>query len=147
MRDLLIPLEAVVAVLVLLVLLLVGVASRRRYLSRGVGAFDCSIRHPGATRGRGWRLGVARYRSDGIEWYRLFSLSPRASSAWLRADLNVVERRRPAGPETFALLAGSIIARCRIGEDEVEIAMTDQAYTGFASWLESAPPGQNVNVA
>jgi hypothetical protein len=25
--------------------------------------------------------------------------------------------------------------------------MTEQAYTGFAAWLEAAPPGQNVNVA
>jgi hypothetical protein len=147
MRDVLIPLEAIVAVLVVILLLIIGVASRRRYLTRSVGAFDCSIRLAERPRGKGWRLGVGRYESDRVDWYRLFSVSPRPATSLQRAELDVLERRRPAGPETFAVLAGSIIARCRYRGEQVELAMTEQAYTGFASWLESAPPGQNVNVA
>ena len=153
MHDLLIPLEVVVAVLVLTALLLIGVVSRRRFLTRDVGAFDCSLRLQSSAAGsdgpagKGWRLGVARYESDRIDWYRVFSVSPRAAESLVRAELDVQERRRPAGPETFAVLAGSIIARCRYRGMEVELAMTEQAYTGFAAWLEAAPPGQNVNVA
>ncbi len=147
MHDLLIPLEVVVAVLVVTALLLIGVVSRRRFLTRDVGAFDCSLRLQSGPAGKGWRLGVARYESDRIDWYRVFSVSPRAAESLVRAELDVQERRRPAGPETFAVLAGSIIARCRYRGMEVELAMTDQAYTGFAAWLEAAPPGQNVNVA
>jgi len=147
MRDLLIPVEVVVAVLVLTALLLFGVVSRRRFLTRDVGAFDCSLRVGSSPAAKGWRLGVARYESDRIDWYRVFSVSPRPAESLVRAELDVQERRRPAGQETFAVLAGSIIARCRYRGELVELAMTDQAYTGFAAWLEAAPPGQNVNVA
>jgi hypothetical protein len=33
------------------------------------------------------------------------------------------------------------VLRCRVGEREVELAMTPGVLTGFLSWLESAPPG------
>jgi hypothetical protein len=147
MHDLLIPLEVVVVVLVVTALLLFSVVSRRRFLARDVGAFDCSLRLGANAATKGWRLGVARYESDRIDWYRVFSVSPRPAETLVRAELDVQDRRRPSGQETFAVLAGSIIARCRYRGDLVELAMTEQAYTGFAAWLEAAPPGQNVNVA
>src|SRR4051794_22824990 len=150
MHGLLIPLEVVVAVFVVTAALLLGVVSRRRFLTRDVGAFDCSLRFGGGSAGsagKGWRLGVARYEADRIDWYRVFSVSPRPGASLVRAELDVQDRRRPSGQESFAVLAGSIIARCRYRGSEVELAMTEQAYTGFASWLEAAPPGQNVNVA
>jgi len=37
--------------------------------------------------------------------------------------------------------------RCADEHGPLELAMSNQSYTGFASWLESAPPGQNVSVA
>jgi hypothetical protein len=147
MHGLLIPLEVVIAVLAVTAALLLGVASRRRFLTRGAGAFDCSLRFGTARPGKGWRLGLARYEADRIDWYRVFSVSPRPGTSLVRGELDVQDRRRPSGADSFAVLAGSIIARCRYRGEEVELAMTDQAYTGFAAWLESAPPGQNVNVA
>src|SRR6185437_66383 len=81
MRDLLIPVEVVVAVLVLTALLLFGVVSRRRFLTRDVGAFDCSLRVGSSPAAKGWRLGVARYESDRIDWYRVFSVSPRPAES------------------------------------------------------------------
>jgi hypothetical protein len=147
MDDLLIPVEVVVAVLAATALLLGGVVSRRRFLTRGVGAFDCSLRLGGGSTAKGWRLGVARYEPDRIDWFRVFSASLRPAESLVRSELDVQDRRRPSGQETFAVLAGAIIARCRYRDELVELAMTEQAYTGFAAWLESAPPGQNVNVA
>jgi hypothetical protein len=146
-HGLLIPLEVVVVVCAAIAVLLIGVASRRRFLARGFGGFDCSLRFGEGRTGKGWRLGVARYEADRIDWYRVFSVSPRPGFSLIRAELLVQERRRPSAPESFSILAGSIIARCRYREDEVELAMSEQAYTGFAAWLEAAPPGQNVNVA
>jgi hypothetical protein len=146
-HGLLIPLEVVVAVCAATALLLIGVASRRRFLARGFGGFDCSLRFGESRTGKGWRLGVARYEADRIDWYRVFSVSPRPGSSLVRSELLVQERRRPSAQESFSILAGSIIARCRYRDEEVELAMSEQAYTGFAAWLEAAPPGQNVNVA
>ena len=148
MRGLIVPLEAVVGLAVLLLLLLAGVVARRRWLGRGVGSFDCSLRaRTSRPAGTGWALGVARYGPDEIDWFRVFGVSPRASRTLRRRDLEVLERREPSGPEAFAVMAGAIVVVCRYAGQRLELAMSPQAYTGFASWLEAAPPGQNVNVA
>ena len=44
-------------------------------------------------------------------------------------------------------MAGSSSRDVATADADVELAMSEQAYTGFAAWLEAAPPGQNVNVA
>lgn len=147
MDDLLIPLEAVGVLLVLLVAAIVGVVVRRRWLSRSFGTFDCSLRTETGPHGKGWQLGVARYEADRIEWFRVFSVSMRPRHVLQRGDLMVQERRTPSGAEAFSVMSGFLIVRCRLARGMVELAMSEQSYTGFASWLESAPPGQNVSVA
>jgi hypothetical protein len=143
----LIPLEAVGALVCLLVLLVVGVVVRRRWLGRGVGTFDCSLRTSLDRVGKGWTLGVARYEADRIEWFRVFGIALSPARVLRRSDLAVQERRYPSGPEAFAVMSGAVIVRCAYESRQIELAMSDQAYTGFASWLEAAPPGQNVSVA
>ncbi len=147
MGDLLIPLEVVGALLVVLVGALVAVVARRRWLGRGIGTFDCSLRTSAAAHGKGWVLGVARYEADRIEWFRVFSASVRPREVLQRGDVMVQERRMPSGAEAFSIMSGFVVVRCRRGAGLVELAMSEQSYTGFASWLEAAPPGQNVSVA
>ena len=147
MHGLIIPLEVVGLLLLLLVAGVVGVVFRRRWLGRRAGTFDCSLRTSTGAHGKGWALGVARYEADRIEWYRVFSVSPRPRQILRRVDLMVQERRSPSGAEAFSVMTGFVIVRCRRGSAFVELAMSEQSYTGFASWLEAAPPGQNVSVA
>lgn len=147
LSGLLIPLEAVGALVCLLILLAVGVVVRRRWLGRGVGTFDCSLRTTLDRLGKGWALGVARYEADRIEWFRVFGVSLSPSRVLQRSDLAVRERRYPSGPEAFAVMSGFVIVRCVYENRQIELAMSERAYTGFASWLEAAPPGQNVSVA
>jgi len=142
-----IPLEVVAALLLVLVLFVVGVVARRRWLSRRSGTFDCSLRTTEASLGKGWALGVARYEEDRIEWFRVFAVSVRPNRVLRRGDVVVQNRRYPRGPEAFSVMAGSVVLRCRDRGRFVELAMSEQASTGFASWLEAAPPGQNVSVA
>ena len=97
--------------------------------------------------GKGWILGLARYEADRIEWFRVFDLSMRPRRVLQRGDLQVQERRYPVGPEAFSLMTGVVIVRCAYERGPLELAMSEQSYTGFASWLEAAPPGQNVSVA
>jgi hypothetical protein len=149
-HELLLSLEIAGACAVLLLVALVAVVLRRRRLTARLGTFDCSIRQ---TRGhrRRWALGVARYESDRLDWYRTFSLSPRPSCTYARRALDVTLFRDAEGPELVAVQPGAMIVECRFTNagagEEIELAMSPDAYTGFASWLESAPPGQNVNVA
>ena len=147
MSGLLIPIEAVGALVCLLLALAIGVVVRRRWLGRGVGTFDCSLRTTLDRMGKGWTLGVARYQADRIDWFRVFGFSVKPSRVLPRSDLAVAERRYPSGTEAFAVMSGFVIVRCAYDGRQIELAMSEQAYTGFASWLEAAPPGQNVSVA
>jgi Protein of unknown function (DUF2550) len=97
--------------------------------------------------GQGWTLGTARYAEDMLEWYRVFSFSPRPRWVFPRRELEVRGRRVPDGPEALALLSGAVVLECSWGERWVELAMADDALTGFLAWLESAPPGQHLDVA
>ncbi|MCI2239310.1 DUF2550 domain-containing protein [Paenibacillus sp. TRM 82003] len=144
MRELLLSLEVAGACALVVLLGLVLVLVRRRRLTGRLGTFDCSVRHPSSRR---WALGVARYETDRLDWYRTFSLSPRPSCSFARGALDVTRRRDADGQERLAVQPGAIVVECRHRGAALELAMSSDAYTGFASWLESAPPGQNVNVA
>lgn len=146
MDGLLIPVEVLGALLFVVVAALVSVVVRRRWLNRSVGTFDCSLRTGSGAHGKGWALGIARYEADRIEWFRVFSWALRPQHVLRRTQLQVVDRRYPTGAEALSVMSGFVIVRCRRGSAFVELAMSEQSYTGFASWLESAPPGQNVSV-
>ena len=146
MELLLVPLEVLGVLVLLLLLSLVAVVLRRRTLLGQVGTFDCSLRTSRRGRRR-WALGVGRYEVDRLDWYRMFSFSVRPSCSYARGALDVVGRREPTGAEALAVQPGAIVVDCRHRGDDLQMAMSRDAYTGFASWLESAPPGQNTNVA
>jgi hypothetical protein len=124
---------------------------RRRLIQRPGGTFDCSLRpappegaEPG---GKGWVYGVARYSGDRVEWFRVFSYAPRPRRVLLRPAIEVLGRRAPQGSEELALLSDAVVLTCVHRGDRLELAMSDDALTGFLAWLEAAPPGQRVNVA
>ena len=128
---------------VLLLVLVIGVALiiRRRWLSRHGGTFELSYRARATTPGRGWLLGLGRYTGDRLEWFRIFSLSPRPKMVWQRSTLNYVERRDPEGVEQLSLYPGHVVIRCETPAGDVEMALGSSSLMGFQSWLEAAPPG------
>ena len=96
----------VVALVVLvLVLLIGGFLVRLRYLAGQVGSFECALRPRGAQR---WLSGVASFRLDSLEWYRLVSFSTRPSRSWSRLNLELseVRRRREQGRVVEVALRG-----------------------------------------
>jgi hypothetical protein len=133
----------------LLLVLGVGVFVLRRFvLTRGVGTFDCSLRQPDVAAGSsGWMPGVARYERDRLDWFRVFTMSPKPSRSLFRRRLMILDHRSPQGSEIYGVLPGWVIVRCAYGAHTVELAMSEPAYSGLATWLESAPPGQNVSIA
>ncbi|WP_381794074.1 DUF2550 domain-containing protein [Streptomyces niveus] len=139
-----------------LVVLLVAVGLfvfglRRRLIQRSGGTFDCSLRWNVAeepdTSGKGWVYGVARYSGDRINWFRVFSYAPRPRRSLERSAIEVLARRAPEGEEELALLSDSVVLGCVHQGTRLELAMGEDALTGFLAWLEAAPPGQRVNVA
>jgi hypothetical protein len=95
--------------------------------------------------GRGWSYGIAQYGADRVDWYRIFSYAFRPAAVLTRRDLEVVGRREPEGTEELALFPGWTILDCRFGAGYAELALSEDALTGFLSWLEAAPPGQDVS--
>ena len=144
--DVEVGLEVVAALIGLLVLGVLGIGLRRRALQRSGGTFDCSLREKVGPHARGWILCVARYEGDAIAWFRVISLSPRPRRVVNRRDLQVVGRRQPHGQEAFSMMGGAVVVSCRERNRPLELGMSEPALTGFLAWLESAPPGQNVNV-
>lgn len=141
------------AVLLLLLMGLFVFGLRRRLIQRSGGTFDCSLRwnvseaesaDPG---GKGWIYGVARYNGDRIDWFRIFSYAPRPRRTMERGGIEVLDRRLPSGEEELALLSDQVVLGCGLDGTRVELAMSEDALTGFLAWLEAAPPGQRVNVA
>jgi hypothetical protein len=128
---------------VLLVILLFGalLVVRRRVLSRHGGTFELSLRESASAEGRGWVLGMGRYRENSLEWFRIFSPVPRPRRTWRRNDLSVLSQRAPEGPEHFSLYAGHVVVVCRTPRGEAEFAMSPSSLTGLQSWLEAGPPG------
>jgi hypothetical protein len=136
-------LDSAGAVLLLVVCYGLLLVVRRRVLSRNGGTFELSLRVRSAQAGRGWVLGLGRYREERLEWFRIFSPSPRPRRIWQRAQLEITGQREPSGTEAFALYGGHVVVECRTPEGAVELAMSPSALTGFSSWLESGPPGSD----
>jgi hypothetical protein len=136
--------EALGALIALAALAFIALAIRRRILRRQGGTFDCSMRLSAKKHGQGWVYGIARYRGDGLEWFRVFSFSPRPRRWIARRDLVVRGRRDPKGPEVMAVLPGAIVVECEVSGRPLELAMSPDAMTGFLSWLEAAPPGRHL---
>jgi hypothetical protein len=141
------PVTTVILIALCLVVAVLALPLRREALRRRGGLFDCGLRTDRSRAGRGWMIGVGLYAGDTIAWYRVFSYSPRPKRVIARRSLDVVARRVPAGVERGVLLAGSVIIECVDAQGPLELAMPESALTGFLSWLESAPPGTDLNVA
>ena len=103
---------------------------RLRRLSNRVGSFECALR-------QGSKLipGVAHYAVGRIEWYRAWSVAPRPTFTWYRDSLTLSGRQPMAGNES------QYVVSCFHAGSPVELIMSHSAYSGFASWLEAAPPG------
>jgi hypothetical protein len=147
---------ALVAGWTLLLILLIaavsalGLASRRILLGRTGGTVECGLR---AGQAASWRLGLAAYQSDELHWFSAFGLRLRPNEIFDRHALSVLTRRPAAQAEVVSIGPGTMVVECLAGGDDaavlaagsaprtVELAMSQEALTGFLAWLESSPPG------
>ena len=139
-------LDAAGALLVLVLLYGVTLIIRRRLLSRHGGTFELSYRVRSERAGRGWLLGLGRYSGDALEWFRIFSLSPRPKRVWQRDTLSYVDRREPEGRERMSLYPDHVVVVCSTPAGKLELAMSRSSLTGLQAWLESGPPGTTTTV-
>jgi hypothetical protein len=139
-------------VLALIVLAAAALASRRYLLERNGGTVECALRSPAGS--GAWRLGVLSYQHDSLRWHGALGVLLRPERVFHRRAISVVSRR-PADPtETVTLGIDRIVVEVSLkpsadssgspSGENVELAMTDQALTGFLAWLEASPPGSHL---
>lgn len=129
-----------VAAFALVVIPILWLYLRRRWLSRQGGMFDCSL-----LVGRRWVIGVARYNGELLQWFRIFSLSFRPQVSYRRTATQALETRELTDAERDDLYPGMRVVRLEAtldfeGPDTWELAMPAESVTGLLSWLEAAPP-------
>jgi len=141
------PFVAVELVLALVVLMVVGaltfVWARRRFISGDGRPVMLCAQRPDA--GGRWRLGLARLSSDRFEWFSIVGPSLRPEVSWVRGELDFGSAVPLADP--IPGLADPVAVEGRAGAETCEFAFVPAAYTAVRAWLESSPPGFNVNVA
>jgi hypothetical protein len=136
-------------VLALIVLAAVGLATRRYLLERSGGTVDCALRSPAGS--GAWRLGVLMYAHDALQWHGALGILLRPEQTFHRRSLSVISRRAADPSEIVTLGDGRIVVEIAVKPPAdasgspparpVELAMTEQALTGFLAWLEASPPG------
>jgi Protein of unknown function (DUF2550) len=143
------------AALVLVFLAAALLASRRYLLERSGGTVECALRNPAGS--GAWRLGVLSYQHDSLSWYGALGVLLRPEHDFHRRSLRVVSRRPAEPSEAVTLGTDRMIVEVAVSpspeipgaggaaEEHVELAMTDQALTGFLAWLEASPPGSHLS--
>ncbi len=135
--------EIVAGTLILLAVAALGfIFLRRRVLGKGSLLMLCAMRPPGRDH---WRLGLLRFGGSTLRWFTLVGPSMRAQHTWERPRLDLDAPQPVAEP--IAGLPDAVAVRCHHGDDDFELALAPDGYTVMRSWLESSPPGFNVNVA
>jgi hypothetical protein len=147
LRDSMDVADVALAVLILWALLVFAFLIRRAAIRRGAASLECSLN---LGNGRGWRIGLARYANEDLQWFRLFSLMPQPTLTVSRRGIRVLGRRAPRRLEAVAVTTGAVILECDVtGSDgtsrTVEIAMSPSGANGFLAWIESAPPGTHAH--
>lgn len=127
---------------VLAVLALAYIFVRRRLLSSGAPLMLCALRLPGRS---SYRLGLLRFSGSTLEWFTLIGPSPRPLRSWDRPGLELGPPEVPT--EAISGLPEAVTVQCHYEGEEFRIALASAAYPAMRSWLESSPPGFNVNVA
>lgn len=139
----------------LLMVLLVGVLlgflmvsaliARRMWIIRQGVCFDLCVNTETEHSAKGWMLGFAVYGDREVRWYRAFSLIPLPKYRFTRGTVLIDNRRGPEGAEKVALHDGHVIVETTNETAVKQFALHPQALTTLLSWLESSPPGRDVD--
>lgn len=121
------------AALVLIAIL--AILARQRFMLQAPGTIPVALR----ARTPRWQYGVARFVAGELRFYRSLGWGTRPSRVMRRGELTVLGRRRPVAAERGSLPPRAVVVDCRDAAGDVALAFSEGAYTGFVSWLESAP--------
>lgn len=129
-----------------LVLPLLGLMVRRRWLAAHGWVVDCSLRYRGAAPGSGWMLGVARFHDEELQWYRVFSLDIRPRVVIRRGESLISVTRSPTREEAYSLYGEQRIVDVETETIAVSLALSPDDMMAFLSWSEAGAPGSPFRI-
>lgn len=126
---------AVLGSILLVLLFIAGVfctliVLRLRALYRRVGSFECGI----STDGRQWKSGIAVFGAHYISWYRTSSMSRKPVYSFSRSHTHLVSQKHQDTD------SGTVVAVIVSNGQQYYVGMSQEALSGFVSWMESASP-------
>jgi hypothetical protein len=124
-----------VCVVLLVVVLFAAVLARQRHMLRLGGAVPLAVQ-----RGNRWMYGIGRYYGGELRWYRALGIGTRPTRVFRRGDVQVLRRRARLDTERTMLPENAVVVSCQVGNDMLDLALGESAFTGFVSWLESSAP-------
>ena len=132
-----------VLVVVALLLPVILLALRRRWLAASGWVVDCALRFKDATPSSGWMVGVARFHDEDLEWYRVFSFDVRPRVLIRRGESVTSPTRLPTQSEASVLYGEQRIVDIKTGGSgpSVSLAMSPEDMMAFLSWSEASAPG------
>lgn len=134
---------AVLLLVALIIVPLVFLYLRRRWLTGQGGAFDCAMRRVGEDPTFRWHLGMGRYRGEELQWFRAFSLSMRPALRLRRGQIHSSAAREPSRADSFLLYDNSCVLTVRDATRgrSYYFGVERDVATALMSWMEAAPPG------
>ena len=111
------------------------VTLRKKQLLGRPGGLTLALK-PGSDK---WSLGVGRYAGDELLWYGAFRLGRRPNRVVRRATLEVTGQRGRRPPESI-LASDAVVVECLADGEQIALALSAAAVTGFLSWLEASAP-------
>ena len=116
---------------------------RRRYIAGGLPLMLCALRTEASPR---WRLGLVRLAGDGFEYFSVVGPSLRPVHRWVRHQLEL-SAPEPLAESVPGLPADAVQVSGTCGPTPCGLAFSPAVSTAVRAWMESSPPGFNVNVA
>jgi hypothetical protein len=126
----------VLALFAVAVVVLIVTVTRQRRMLRSPGAIALATRRGGHR----WLYGIGQYAGGELRWYRALGL--RTSPNWVlrRGDVEIVRHRPASASDLSSLPPTTVVVDLRKPGEDLTIALSDGAFTGFVSWLEASAP-------
>lgn len=128
---------------ILLVLLAVSYLGRQLIVARHAGSFECTLARRSLVGREVWQLGMMRFGTDRLRWFRAVSLRVRPEESLLRRDIRDLHRtplEDADGQREPSVLVELIMA----DGARRRMILSASAASGMMAWLEGAPVGSIV---
>ncbi|MGL5405593.1 MAG: DUF2550 family protein [Propionibacteriaceae bacterium] len=130
---------AIMLLLATLAAIVIGLFSRRRWLSRHSGSMDCALLSKNS---RHWTLGLARYHNTEFQWFQIFWFSWRPQHCFKQGEWVVTSSRVATDHESIGLFSRQqVVTLTSRDRQKAVLGMDQESAMGLCAWLEAASPG------